>query len=210
MGKYGWAGALLIFGVSSGGCERANESEVRREMADLQEAKQRAPEVAKDLQQQLEQAKGKVVRLEEELAMAKQGVTREVVKEREELKQALNKQGKQVNEEIQEAEQASRAHTQDAEQASKRLQETQAQNQVKAEVRTETTVVPNAQQPEVTTQRDTTQIERARVIDQKATSAQKGNDIRSAKQTQRGMNPEGVPAPAGDSLDRNTIPETSE
>jgi len=196
MGKYVWTGTLLSLGMALAGCQAARESEVRREMEDLQEAKQKAPEVANNLQKQVEQAKAKVVRLEEELAMARQGITKDVIEERKELKNALSRQGKQVNEEVQQAEQASRTYSQEAQQAGQRLQETQQQNKVEAEVRTETRVVPAEQQPEVTTQRETIPIERTRVIDRKA-AGQKNEESRGAKET---------PAPMGQQRESQGAP----
>ena len=176
MSKHGWTGTLLSVGLALAVCERMNESEVKRQMEDLQEAKQRAPEVANDLQKQVEQEKGKLAQLEEDLVLARQGVTREVIEERKELKAALERQGKQVNEEVVEAEQASRTHSKEAEQASQRLQETEQPGTVETKVRTETQVQPNEQKQEVSTEREVTPIERTRVIDRGAEEQPQPNE----------------------------------
>jgi len=123
--------------------------------------------VAKSLEQQLTDAKAEVARLEEQLAMARQGVTTDVLKERNDLNNALHDQQKRVVKEVNEAESVARVHNEDTERARKELERTQPAQRVEARVKTETTVVPNneAARVETTTQQATIPVETSRVVE---------------------------------------------
>ena len=136
----GWAGTLLAVGMALGACER--ESKVQDEIEDLREAERDSPNVVRDLEGRLAKAKADVVKLEEQLAMARQGVTHEVLEERQELKEALNEQAKDVKEEAQEAQHAAQVHNSTSEVARRELEHTQPKEAVRAQVNTETQVTP--------------------------------------------------------------------
>jgi len=164
-------GYTLLAGLLLAGCNRRDE--VKEQLHDLKQAEENSPQVAKSLEQQLASAKADVVRLEEQLALAKQGVTKDVVKERQELNEALNNQQKRVSKEVQEAQGAARAHNEDSEKAREELQRTQPVQQVEARVKTETEVVPSqAPRVETTTQQATIPVETSRLVETKQT----GND----------------------------------
>jgi hypothetical protein len=161
--KYIWTCALLAAGVSLSGCDR--ESKIADEVGDLREAQQNSPKVAADLEQELARAKAEVVRLEEQLALARQGVTNDVIEERKELKNALNEQQKEVKEEITEAQKAAQQHNTESEVAQQELQRTQAKEVVKAQVRTETQVTPIGKEVEIHREQTSIPIETNRVVE---------------------------------------------
>ncbi len=120
-------------------CEKDDPQD---QLEDLQEARENSPEVAQDLEQELEQAKAEVLRLEKKLALARQGVTDEVIEERAELQQALAEERQEVREEIGEAQEEAQQHNATANQARRALTETQPPARVEAEVSSDSAVVP--------------------------------------------------------------------
>ena len=144
-------GALWALALCLGGCE----SRVEREMEDLKKAEQNSPKVAADLERDLAKAKAEVVRLEEKLALARQGITDDVKEERKELQGALRKQGQEVKEEIGEAQRAAREHSAESNVAQQQLERTRPTEQVKADVHTDVERTPVRGEVEVQ-QKETT------------------------------------------------------
>lgn len=128
-------GFLMILGLTCGACEQ--RSEVARDMEDLKKAQADAPNVARDLEQRLKDAKAEVVELEKKTELAQHGITDEVLKQRDELKGALKHEEQNVSKEVKEAEGAARSHNAEAERAIQQLDETRAPR-VEANVETET------------------------------------------------------------------------
>ena len=168
MSKQIWMGSLFAASVALLGCDR--ESSVKRETEDLKEAQQQSPEVARDLERQANEAKKEVVRLEEKAALAKQGVTDEVLEERKELNEALKRQEQHVREEVKEAQGAAAVHNTDSERAAQELQRTERVQRMEAEVHTETRAVPGTgKQVEVTREQQQIPVEHNRVIERENT-----------------------------------------
>src|SRR5690606_13388779 len=94
--------ACLAFAL---GCDQ-QRSEVEQQTQSLKEAQGNVAEVTKKLEGELQQAKDKVVQLEQKLALARQGITDEVLEERKDLEQALKEQKQRVQTEVNEAKQA--------------------------------------------------------------------------------------------------------
>jgi hypothetical protein len=116
---------LACLSVSLGlalGCERG--SNVEAETRDLAEAQKNTGNVAKDIEVQLEQAKAEVVELERKLALARDGITDEVLEERRELQNALDSQRRELQEDISEAQREAQALNKDADRAIQQLQQT--------------------------------------------------------------------------------------
>jgi len=147
---------LLLAGLAVFGCEQDKRSEVGREVEDLRRAEQESPRVVQDLERRLAEAKNEVARVEQKLVLARQGITDDVMKERDELKQALNEQDKHVSREIREAQGAARNYNAESERARQELERTIPAEQVKTQVKTETQVVPG--KTEVETQKEQVQI----------------------------------------------------
>jgi hypothetical protein len=166
MKKQVWIGSVLAASLSVLGCNKG--ANVEKEVEDLREAQQNSPNVEKQLQDQLANAKSEVVRLEEKAALAKQGVTDEVVEERQELKEALKKQENEVREEVKEAQGAAAAHNQDSQKAVQHLEKSQPTQRVEARVKTETTSVPTGSKVEVTREQQQIPIENSKLTDQAA------------------------------------------
>lgn len=134
-------------------CQDRGKSDVEEEAKDLRAAQSHSPEVAKDLEGQLAKAKAEVVRLEQKLALARQGVTDDVLKERKDLQQSLQQQQRRVQEDINQAKREAAQHNEDMTKAAQALQETQPA-QVQAKVNTETHVTPAPAAPATTTERE--------------------------------------------------------
>ena len=164
MHKQIWMGPLFASVLGVLGCDRGTR--VEHEMKELQEAQQESPQVANQLQRDLEKAKSDVVRLEEKVALAKQGVTDEVVEERNDVKEALKRQEEHVREEVAEAQGAAAAHNQAAGKAVQQLEKTQPAQRVEATVKTETRNVPTGASVEVNREQQQVPIENTRVIEQ--------------------------------------------
>jgi hypothetical protein len=143
-------------------CDR--DREVREESQDLTEARKNTGVVANELEQELREAKAEVVRLEKQLAMAREGVTEEVLTERRELQSALEEQGQNVEKEIEEAKREAQQHNQEAEQARQQLEQTQVPS-VEAEVQTQTQVVKKRTPVGATQEQETIEVQRVRGVD---------------------------------------------
>lgn len=145
-------GAILtVFSVALA-CNRDHTTEVETQARDLREAQNRSPQVVKELETDLAKAKEEVVRLEQKLVLARQGITDEVVAERKELEESLKDQERRVQTEISEAKREAEQHNVDTVKAQQALQETNPP-EVAAEVNTETHVKPSATPPAQTTER---------------------------------------------------------
>jgi len=150
-------------------CQDRGKSDVEEQAKELRAAQSHSPEVAKDIEGQLAKAKAEVVRLEQKLALARQGVTDDVLKERKDLQQALQNQEHRVQGEINEAKREAAQHNEDATKAAQALRDTQPA-QVQAKVNTETQVTPAPAAPPRTTEHD----EVIRVRGQDSTTADAG------------------------------------
>lgn len=160
------SGATLAAALLVCGCNQKNE--VQKEIQDLKSAEQNSPQEAAELEKQLQQAKGEVVNLEEKLALAKQGVTDDVLKEREDLKKALSEKGQEVKEEINEAQGKAQALNNDTERAQAELQRVQTAQRVQTNLKTETRVVPSEQATQVETQAQQVPIEQNKLVERPA------------------------------------------
>lgn len=143
---------LACLSVSLGlavACEQG--SNVEAETRDLAEAQKNTGNVAKDLEGQLQKAKAEVVELEKKLALAREGITDDVLEERKELQNALDSQRRELQEDISQAQREAQALNKDADRAIQQLQQTQPPAHVDAQLKTETDVVPGSQTVESTT-----------------------------------------------------------
>ncbi len=172
MNERRWLWLLLVVGLGAAGCERTGESEVSEEVKDLKEAQQESPAEAQNLRKQLEEKKSEVVKLEEKLALAEQGVTDRVVEERKDLEQAVRRQEQNVQQEVKEAQGAARVHNTDSERARRELEATQSPTRVEAQVNTERKVVPNDTTVEVQKQRQEIPIDTSRTVERQATTTE--------------------------------------
>lgn len=120
--------------------------DIEAETRDLAEARNNTGNVVKDLETRLDKAKAEVVELEKKLALAREGVTDDVIKERAELEGALNAQRQEVQKDINEARRESEVLNKNSDRAMQQLEETQPPAQVDARLKTETDVVRGTQQ----------------------------------------------------------------
>jgi hypothetical protein len=159
------------------------QREVQQEAQELREAKNKVGNVTAELQADLDRAKADVVRLEEKLAMARQGITDEVLAERKDLQDSLKEQERDVKGEVQEAKREAEQHNQDSVQAARELEKTAPPARVEAKVSTETQVVERQRTPVQTT-------ERQELIPVKGTStADAGTNVEQTGQPDRPMAP---------------------
>lgn len=121
-------------------------SKIESETRDLAEAQKNTGDVAKDLEARLQKAKAEVVELEKKLALAREGITDEVMQERAEVEGAIDSRRREVQKEIQEARRESQVLNKDMDRATQQLQQTQPPAQVDTRLKTETDVVVGAQQ----------------------------------------------------------------
>jgi hypothetical protein len=170
MRNHVWIVGALVASLTVLGCNKGEN--VEKEVEDLREAQQNSPNVEKQLQEQLTNAKSEVVRLEEKAALARQGVTDEVVEERQELKEALKKQEQEVREEVKEAQGAAADHNTDSQKALQHLEKSQPTEQVQARVKTETTTTPTGSKVEVTREQQQIPIENSKMVEKSAPAAQ--------------------------------------
>lgn len=154
-------GRLLIATLLLLGCNRGQD--VNKEVEDLKRAQAESPKVASDLQRELDQKKAEVVKLEEKVALAKQGVTDDVEKEKNDLQHAMKREEEQVREKVQEAQGAAREQTSQSEAAARQLEQTEHAKRVRAEVKTETHEVPAQAETEVRTESKRIPVETTRV-----------------------------------------------
>ncbi len=175
-----WIGCVLGVGLLTVACER--KGEVQSDIEDLKEARAQTSEVAADLQQRLEEAKAEVLRLEEQLVLARQGVTDEVIEERQELKETVSGRTEEVREEVREAQKEALEHNKQVQAAQEHLKATKPVN-VQAELETDTTVTPAGKAVEVDTVRREIDVERLNVS---------GQDKHQEGAHQEGVHQEGV------------------
>jgi chromosome segregation ATPase len=121
-------------------------SEIEAETRDLAEAQNNTGNVAKDLEARLQEAKAEVIELEKKLALARQGITDDVLRERTELQGALDSQRREVQEEVTEARREAQVLNKDSDRATQQLQQTQPPAEVDTRLTTETDVKQGTQQ----------------------------------------------------------------
>jgi TolA-binding protein len=111
--------ALTACVASALACDE--QTEVQRQTRDLQEAQKNAGKVTQELESQLEEARADVLRLEQKVALARQGLTDDVLENQKELQAALEAQGSRVESELGEAKREAQIHNRDSEAALKQL-----------------------------------------------------------------------------------------
>ena len=165
-----WTSGLLAAALVVG-CDK---SDVNKEVDQLKQAQQESPKVADELQKDLDNKKAEVVQLQEKVALAKQGVTDDVIKEKNDVKEAMKNEEQQVREKIAEAQGAAKAHNDQGENAARQLEQTENAQQVKAQVKTETTVVPSETKTEIKTEEHQVPVENSRMVERRTTTAETG------------------------------------
>jgi TolA-binding protein len=120
-------GALTACVALAFGCNE--QTEVQQQTRDLQEAQKNVPKVTQELQGQLERAKAEVTRLEQKLALARQGLTDDVLENQKELQAALRAQERKVEGELGAAKREAQIHARDTEAALKTLSQPPAPSQ---------------------------------------------------------------------------------
>jgi hypothetical protein len=101
------------------GCDE--QTEVQRQTRDLQEAQKNIGQVTQELESELAKSKADVIRLEQKVAMARQGMTDDVLENQKELQEALKAQEQKVQSELGEAKREAQIHNRDSEAALKQL-----------------------------------------------------------------------------------------
>jgi len=189
-------GALGITALSSFSCER--RPDVNREIEDLKQAQQAAPQVAQDLRQKLDQKKTELVQLEEKLALAERGITDRVVAERGELQQAIKSQEQAVKREVDEARGASHMQQTETERAREALEATRPSERVEADVKTERKEIPNDTRVEVERKQEQLPLETYRTVERPAKQPAEQQPAQPAQQpaqpTQQPAQPAQQPA----------------
>lgn len=173
MNKRNCSGFLLAAGLGLLGCEKGD---VKEEVRELEQAQQQAPQEAKELAQRLEEKKREVAHLEEKLALAKQGVTDDVQEQQKEVKEAMKAQAKEVRDEVNEAQGLAQEHQAESAQAAQRLEQVEGARAVKAQVTTQTNVVPGQKSTEVKTTHDTIPVTNTHVVERTTGQPQMGRD----------------------------------
>jgi predicted RNase H-like nuclease (RuvC/YqgF family) len=120
------------------GCNRHRD--VEQETRELKEAQNQSPEVMKQLQADLDHAKAEVVRLEKKLALARQGITDDVLRERQDVERALHEQERRVQGQVNEAKREAERNERDIANATQPLEQTRPPAGVTAEVQSRSTV----------------------------------------------------------------------
>jgi hypothetical protein len=113
--------ALSACVVSALACDE--QTEVQRQTRDLQEAQKNVGKVTEQLESQLAEAKADVVRLEQKVALARQGLTDDVLENQKELQAALEAQGAKVQSELGEAKREAQIHNRDSQAALNQLEQ---------------------------------------------------------------------------------------
>lgn len=162
MTKHVW-GCLVGLGLLVGACER--DGGIRSEVEDLKEARQETGQVVQDLQQQLQEAKAQVARLEERLTLARQGVTDEVLEERQDLQEAVKNEQADLRQNVNEIQKEAQQQNAAASAAERQLEQTQPA-EVETRVNTETQVTRQPSDVDVATERETIEVERVNVSGQ--------------------------------------------
>jgi len=121
-----WAriGTLTACVALAFGCD--GQTEVQRQTRDLQEAQKNVAKVTQKLEGQLEQAKADVARLEQKVALARQGLTDDVLENQKELQAALQEQEHRVENELGQAKREAQIHSRDTEAALRQIGQTTA------------------------------------------------------------------------------------
>jgi TolA-binding protein len=101
-----------------------HDTEVQRQTRELEQAQKEVPEVTAQLEKDLTRARGDVAHLEGKLALARQGLTDDVIENQRELEQALKDQQQQVRTELGEAQREAEIHDRDTAAALAQLQQT--------------------------------------------------------------------------------------
>ena len=101
-----------------------HDTEVQRQTRELERAQKEVPEVTAQLESDLTRARGDVAHLEAKLALARQGLTDDVIENQRELEQALKEQQQLVRSELSEAQHEAEVHDRDTTAALKQLQQT--------------------------------------------------------------------------------------
>jgi len=116
-----WAriGTLTACVALAFGCDE--KTEVQRQTHDLQEAQKNVAQVTQELEGELERAKADVIRLEQKVALARQGLTDDVLENQKELQVALQAQERRVSDELGQAKREAQIHSRDTEAALKQL-----------------------------------------------------------------------------------------
>jgi hypothetical protein len=153
MSRYVCVGTMAICLGIVNGCQDSR-SDVQQQTRDLSEAQNRSPEVAKQIESDLAKAKAEVVELEKKLALARQGVTDDVIQQKAELEQSLHEQQRKVEGAIKDAKRQAEASSQDTAKAAQQLQQVKVPANVEAEVQTRTQVVPGNNQVQVREKQD--------------------------------------------------------
>jgi chromosome segregation ATPase len=159
-------GVALTAALALAGCDRKDG--VEHEIQDLKQAEQNTPKQAQELQQELDKAKGEVVQLEEKLALAKQGVTDEVVKERDELQRAVKDENTHVRNEIAQAQNQANELNAATQKAQAELQRVPTAERAQTQLKTETKVIPSERQVGVETQQQQVPINQQQLVERPA------------------------------------------
>lgn len=85
----------------------ACQSELENEIQDVREARERSGQVVQQLESEIEATRERLQELERRLALAREGITEEVIKERKELQSALEDKSEKVNRKAAQAEEES-------------------------------------------------------------------------------------------------------
>src|SRR4051812_40956417 len=100
------------------------QTEVQRQTRELQEAQKNVGKVTGELEKELADTKANVARLEQKVAMARQGLTDDVLENQKELTEALKAQEAKVQAEVGEAQREAQIHSRDSEAALRQLSQT--------------------------------------------------------------------------------------
>ncbi len=129
-----WCAGVLVLSVS--GCDRGYDAP--GEMRDLREARKSSGEVVKRLEADLEEARANLESIQKELALARRGITDEVIEERADLAKALTKDRKGIQNDISKAEGEAEKYEENTKAAANLLKETTVPEAVEAQGHTST------------------------------------------------------------------------
>lgn len=140
-------GMVAAGGILIGACQsQESDSQVERRIDEVRAARENAPQEAQRLEQELEEAKARVAELERQLALARQGITDEVVEAEQKLQESVQRREQNLLEESQQLQQEAREHNEATEAAQRELERTPRIDRVETDVETDTRVVPSEQQ----------------------------------------------------------------
>lgn len=152
--------ALVIGAALAIGCERddeGSETEVSGAVEDLREARRAVPGEVREIEEDLTEARARVAHLEEQLALARRGVTDDVRREQRELQAELNEQETEISRDVREAQRRASQHNREAELAQRELAQGEQPTEVEGYVESGARV--STDQPTVQTRRTEQQIE---------------------------------------------------